>query len=187
MNKYAKYAIVAAFTALLTPSAFSGLIKAGVTAGYYMPADSVLKEIYGKGGLMIGGFASYEPIRKIEIRGEYNYFRAKGEMTLMHDPIVLTLTPIVIGARYRLLSGKICPYLGAGIDFMSYKEELPERMGNVSDSTTGFHAEGGIYLNLISALFIDLNVRYVSAELMSFGEKVKLGGIRAGVALGYSF
>jgi len=171
-----------------SPSAFAKGFKVGGSLNYYAVSDTIYKDTYGEGNLMFGGSLSYELIRRIELRVEANYFRDKGEMTTTKEEITLTLMPIVIGVRLRLINLSVfSPYLGAGVDYYAFKESLPERFEDVSESATGFHAEVGSYLNIIPGFYLDLNVRYASVNAKPFDETIKLGGLRAGVGIGFGF
>lgn len=160
--------------------------RAGVSLGYYSVADSIFKETYGSGNLICGGFCSYTVIENFELRGEISYFHDSGEMTLTKETIEFSMIPIVLGARYRIVDEyKLSPYVGAGLDFYFFKERA--RIGDTSDTTTGFHIEGGSYLALGQRFHIDLNLRYVKANAKPFDETINLGGFRVGIGVGYSF
>lgn len=185
--------IIVLFTGLfifmsLSHPAFSQRFKAGGALNYYTVTDSIYKDIYGSGNLMFGGSLSYEVLKKLEIRAEANYFKQKGEMTISQEDITLTIMPIVLGARIRFIElNKLSFYLGAGIDFYSYKEELPDRFEDVSESTTGYHLEAGTYLNIFQRVYLDVNFRYIKADTKLFDETIKLGGIRTGIGIGLQF
>jgi opacity protein-like surface antigen len=164
----------------------AGGFKVGGSVGYYSVADSIYKDTYGSGNLIYGGSLSYDLWRNFEIRGEVGYFRDKGKMTLTKEEIKLSLIPVVIGIRAKLVkTKKLSPYLGAGVDFYSFKEKA--RLGDTSGSTIGFHIEGGNYIALGRRFQVDLNLRYVKADAKPFDETIRLGGWRAGVGIGYSF
>jgi len=155
---------------------------------YYAISDSLFKDLYGTGNLMFGGQVSFEIIEKYEIRGEVNYFRDTGKMPITEEEIKFTFMPIVLGMRYKVLKvSLISPYLGAGVDFISYKEDVPDRFEDVSESTTGYHVEAGSYIKMTGRFYIDLNVRYIKADVEPFDEKIKLGGIRVGLGFVISF
>lgn len=169
---------------VLIQYSFAENFKLGGSFNYYAVTDSVFNEVYEEGGLMFGGSLSYEPIKRLEIRSEANYYQAKGEMTFTKEEVTFTIIPIVIGLRVWIVEiKKFKPYLGAGINFYSYKEELPERFEDISESTTGFHFEGGTYLNLAKMFYLDFNFRYISAT----AENIKLGGPRIGIGIGIHF
>ncbi|MDH4220279.1 MAG: porin family protein [Candidatus Aminicenantes bacterium] len=163
-------------------------LKVGGSVNYYTISDSLFKDLYGNGHFMFGGYMSFEIFEKYEIRGEANYFRDTGEMPITQEEIKFTFVPIVLGIRYRILKVSIIsPYLGAGVDFISYKEDVPDRFEDVSESTTGYHVEAGSYINMTGRFYIDLNFRYIKADVEPFDETVKLGGFRAGLGFGIAF
>jgi len=175
-----------AFVLIFTLYSSAGGFRVGGSIGYYSVADSIYKNTYGSGNFIYGGSLSYDLLRSFEIRGEVGYFKDKGEMTLTREEIEFSMIPVVIGMRVKLVKiEKLSPYLGAGVDFYSFKERA--RLGDTSDSTVGFHIEGGSYIALGKGFHIDLNLRYVKADAEPFDETIKLGGWRAGVGVGYSF
>ena len=160
--------------------------RVGGSVGYYSVADSKYKNTYGSGHLMYGVFLSCDLMRNFELRGEVGYFKDKGEMTLTKEEIKFSIIPVVLGMRVKLIEIKnLEPYLGAGVNFYSFKEIA--RIGDTSDSTIGFHVEGGSYIALGQKFHIDLNLRYVKADAKPYDETLKLGGFKAGVGVGYSF
>jgi len=175
---------------VITLSSFSlalGL-RIGGTVNYYVVEDPVFKDTYGQGNIMYGLFLGFEVTRRFELRAEANYFQDKGEMTLTKEEISLTLKPVILGLRLRLIDvGLVSLYLGGGAGFYSYTENLPDRFEDISDSTIGYHGEGGVYVSLVPKFFLDVNVRYSIANAEPFEETAKLGGFRAGVGFGLSF
>ena len=174
--------IIFFFNIFATSEGFRG----GGSVGYYAVPDSIYRDTYGSGNLMYGVFLSYDLMRNFELRGEVGYLKDKGEMTLTKEEITFSILPVVLGVRIKIIETKnLSPYLGAGVDFYSYKERA--RIGDTSDSTIGFHVEGGSYISLGRRFTIDLNLRYVKADAKPYDETFKLGGWRAGVGVGYSF
>lgn len=163
---------------------FSGPLRLGVTAGYYVPSDSAYKDLYGQGSFIFGGSIGFELIRKIEIRLEGGYFQDSGKMNLTGEDLKLSFFAGSLGARFRFVDGKaLQPYVGAGIAMYSYKEDLPPRLEDVSNTAFGFQGEAGIYYALSAKVLLDLNFRYVSLDTKPFNESVKLGGLRAGLGV----
>jgi len=188
MNK--KWTIVpAALLALILAAspAQALTIKFGGSIGYRAASDSLIKAIYKSGGIQAGGFVGLGLGQRLEIRVEVGTFKMEGMMTGSDEKLTLSLMPVTAGARFQFLNKAICPYLGAGGAFVKYEEKYPERIGNVSDSASGFYAEGGVYLRSGRLLFFDVNVRYLSAKADSLDGNVDLGGIRAGLGLGFRF
>ena len=160
--------------------------RVGGSVGYYSVSDSIYRDTYGSGNLMYGVSLSRDFARILELRGELGYFKDKGVMTLTKEEIRFSLIPVVIGIRTKLIQiENLNPYLGAGIDISFFKERA--RIGNTSDSTTGYYVEGGCYVALGQRFHIDLNLRYVKADAEPYDEKLKLGGLKIGIGGGYSF
>jgi opacity protein-like surface antigen len=173
--------------ALIQP-AFSGPLRLGLTAGYYMPSDSAYKDLYGQGNLMLGGSLGFELIRKLEIRLEGGYFQDSGKMNLTGEEIKLAFFAGSLGARFRFVDGKaLQPYVGAGVAMYSYKEDLPARLEDVSKTAVGFQGEAGIYYALSAKVLLDLNFRYALMNTKPLNESVKLGGLRAGLGVAFQF
>ncbi|MBW2991287.1 porin family protein [Candidatus Woesearchaeota archaeon] len=177
--------------ALLLVSSFSfqcwaGTFKIGASVNYYLISDPIFKELYSSGGMMFGGFLSFS-YKMFELRTEFNTFQMNGNMSLTEEEIKFSMTPIVVGLRVFLPNKTVSPYLGGGLTYCSYKEELPARFEPVSESVTGFHFESGSYFILAKGLLLDLNVRYSNLNAESFADDVKIGGIRAGLGVGYRF
>jgi len=177
---------VLAYLLIFALNSSAGGFRVGASVGYYSVADSIYKDTYGSGNLIYDGSLSYDLLRHFEIRGEVGYFKDKGKMTLTREEINFSMIPVVIGMRAKLVKiKKLSPYLGAGVDFYSYKER--SRLGDTSESTVGFHIEGGSYIALGQRFHMDFNLRYVKADAQPFDETIKLGGWRAGIGVGYSF
>jgi len=165
---------------------FSEGFRVGGSVGYYSVPDSIYRDSYGSGNLMYGVFLSYDFMRNFEFRGEVGYFKDTGEMTLTKEEIKFSIIPVVLGVRIKLIEIEILsPYLGAGVDFYSFKEKA--RIGDTSDATLGYHIEGGSYISLGQRFYIDLNLRYVKADAKPYDETFKLGGFKVGIGGGYSF
>lgn len=164
-------------------------VGVGVGAHYYHITDTLYKDVYSGGSIMINSFLSFELIKKLELRAEANYFKKKGKTPYKGEPVTLILTPLVAGMRFRIVdTDPVSPYLGAGITYLLYNEDVPESFGeDVSESTIGFLGEAGVYFHLGKKFLLDINLRYVKADAEPFGEKRELGGFRAGLSVEYRF
>ena len=188
MNK--KWAIVpgALLALILAASPAQALtLKFGGSLGYRTVSDSLVKDIYKSGGIQAGGFVGLGLGQMIELRAEIGTFKLDGTMLGSDEKLTLSLMPVTAGVRFQFLNKALRPYLGAGAAFVKYEEKYPERIGNVADSSSGFYAEGGLYLHAGRRLFFDVNVRYLSAKADALDSKVDLGGIRAGLGFGLRF
>jgi len=188
MRKFIPISILILFS-MISIHTFAQSFKIGASFGYYAVNDSAFKDAYSAGNLMFGAFLSADIAKQLELRAEINYFSAKGEMTLSKEEVTFTLTPVIAGLRFRVIETKgFSPYLGAGIDFCSYKEKVPERFGgDISGSKTGIHGEIGAYINLSNNLQIDINFRYTKAKIEIFERDREIGGFRAGLGVEFRF
>lgn len=188
MRKFISISFLLLFS-IISTQAFAQGFKAGAFLGYYAVNDSAFKGAYSAGNLMLGAFLSADIVKKLELRAEVNYFSTKGEMTLSNEEVTFTLTPVVAGLRFRVIETKgFSPYLGAGIDFCSYKEKVPERFGgDISGSKTGIHGEIGAYMSLGQKFQIDINFRFVSAKIEVLEKEREIGGFRGSLGFAYRF
>ena len=188
MRKKLGLILIFIFLLVFTSQSFADKFKLAGTLGYYSVSDSIYKETYSSGNLMFGAYLNYELFRFLEVMAEASFYQDKGEMTLTKEEIKFTITPLVLAIRGKLPNMKtVTPYLGVGLEYFLYKEALPDRFEDVSESTVGFHVEAGLYLNILKSLFLDLNFRYIQADTKPFDETIKLGGWRAGLGIGFQF
>lgn len=172
--------------ALLTLSAGAGGLRVGGSIGYFSLAGSIYRETYGRGNFCAAAFLGYDLSRNLEVRGEVGFFKDAGEMTLTREEINFSMVPVVIGMRVKPVAiQRLCPYLGAGVDFCFFKERA--RLADTTDSTTGFHVEAGSYFALGRGFHLDINGRFVKAAAKPLGETIELGGWRFGLGASFTF
>ncbi len=176
------------FMTVLSIFSYGGNFGISGFLGLYSVNDSIYKDTYGNGNLMCGGSFSLRIVKKLEVRAGAYYFRDLGEMTITEEEIKFVLIPIELSLRYIIIgTNRIIPYIGAGVDLCFYKESLPERFQEVSEATVGFHAEIGTYVSLFRGFQLDINARYLKADVEPFEEKIGLGGPRVGIGFEYRF
>jgi opacity protein-like surface antigen len=174
------------YAVVMALPAHSAQLRIGASANYFAPSDSAYKDLYGRGGITPAGSLSLKLMRRLELRAEVGFFQDSGQKSLTREDIKLKLTTAALGVRYKFAeSGLLNPYAGVGLALIAYKEEVPRRLAGVSESTAGFEAEAGTYINASGHFFLDLNFRYLVAEAKPLTESVKLGGIRVGVGVGF--
>lgn len=151
---------------------------------FYSFSDTLIKDFYGSGAPIFAGSLTLELIKNLEFRGEYNYLQTKGAMSVSEEELKFTFKDIVLEARFKFFSKKkLSPYICGGVDFISFKEDYPERFDDFEDKTNGYHFGAGAYIKLSNKFNIDFNVRYVRAEVGPFDDVVQLGGIRTGIGI----
>jgi len=176
------------FIAGLSISSYGGRFGVSGFLGYYSVNDSIYKETYGNGNLMYGGSISLGIATKLEVRAGVYYFQDLGAMTFTEEEIKFVFIPLDLSLRYKIIeTNRLSPYIGAGIDLCFYKESLPERFQEVSETAVGFHAEVGTYVRLFRGFHLDINARYLKADVEPYEERIGLGGFRVGIGLEYRF
>jgi hypothetical protein len=80
------------------------------------------------------------------------------------------------------------PYIGGGLAFITGKLEHSVSSLSVDSNTgTGFWLNGGVYLTISNHFNIGLDLRVSSAKASIFNYDAKVGGVHAGLVLGYSW
>jgi opacity protein-like surface antigen len=107
-------------------------------------------------------------------------------------PLTITMRPVDVAAGWRVQAGRMSPYGGAGVSFLSYKETDPFAAAGetVETSHVGPVVMGGVDFAVWRWILVGGEVRYrrVSGILggggvsQSFGEDT-LGGVSAAVRL----
>ena len=161
----------------------------GLNIAYKSNLDDLVKDIYGTGNITLGASFSFHFAWRIELRFDGDYSYDKGNLSITDEKMTLSTKMAFLGGRVRILEKhKYCPYIGGGIGILWYSENFPDRFEDVSGRKEGiFHGEAGTYIELNDNWRLDLNLRYVKAEIEPFIERINLGGIKIGVEIGYKF
>jgi hypothetical protein len=153
-------------------------------AHYLHPSEKAFRDIYG-GGIMCGGEVSVGIWRGPDVWFGGNCCSKTGELTFTKEEIKLEIYPLAGGLKYRLTTGIFDLYAGLGLNYYQYKESNP--LGDISKVGSGYVGKIGSYVKVIGGFLIDLYVNYSYCRLKSADFKIDIGGIEAGVGIGYSF
>jgi len=151
---------------------------------YFSPSDKDFKDIYG-GGLLYGGEVTLGVWKNLDLWVGINYFSKTGALTLTEEETSFKMTPISGGVKYRLSTGTVKFYGGFGLSYFNSKES--NVIGTVTKNGLGFITKIGGYVKIISGLVINLNIDYSYCKIKPPDFGVNIGGIAAGVGLGYEF
>ena len=167
----------------------SGFANAGdfmieLKAYYFSPSEEVFRDIYG-GGVAYGAEASIGVWEELEVWFGGSYFSREGELTFTKEETNLEIIPFGGGVKYRLTSGALSLYVGLGLNYYQYKEKNP--IGDVSEGGLGYIGKVGSYVKVTEGLLIDLYVNYSYCKIKPADFKINIGGIEAGVGIGYRF
>jgi hypothetical protein len=153
-------------------------------AHYFHPSEEAFRNIYG-GGMMYGGEASIGVLNGLEIWVGGSYFTKKGELTFTKEETKIEIYPLGGGLKYKISAGIFDLYAGAGLNYYQYKESNP--LGNVSKGGIGYVGKLGSYINIAGGFLVDLYIDYSYCKLKPADFEINIGGIEAGVGIGYRF
>lgn len=151
---------------------------------YFHPSEETFRDIYG-GGIKYGGELSIGVWRELEMWFGGSYFSRTGELTFTKEETKIEIYPIGGGLKYRLSKGILSLYIGAGLNYYQYKESNP--LGDVSKGGLGYGGKIGSYVKVTRGLLIDLYVDYSYCKMKPADFEINIGGIEAGIGLGYRF
>jgi outer membrane protein W len=105
------------------------------------------------------------------------------------EDLKLRITTFSLAIRYLKKYSRFTPFIGAGIDYIVYKETYPEDfiVSSVGGSDLGFHGQIGTYIDALPYLSIKVHIIYRLAETTEDLVTVNLGGIEYGIGLVFRF
>jgi opacity protein-like surface antigen len=177
-------------TVIVVTIFFSGLASAAdfiveLKAHYFSPSEEAFRDIYG-GGIMYGGEASIAVWKEVEVWFGVSFFSKKGELAFTKEETKVKIAPLGAGVRYSYpVNEKISIYGGLGINYYSYKEENP--LGEVSKGGLGPVVKAGGLMKVTKEFIVDVYVDYSYCKMKPADFNINVGGIEAGIGLGYRF
>lgn len=176
---------IIAITILLTGSLCATDIMVELKGSYFHPSERAFRDIYG-GGLMYGGEVSIRAWKRFYVWLGASSFSKKGELTFTKEETKLRITPIGGGIKYLYpLKEKIDIYGGLGINRYSYEEE--NFLGKASKSGWGAVLRAGGLIKVKKGFIIDVFINYSYCRMKPADYRINIGGIEAGIGLGYKF
>jgi hypothetical protein len=157
-------------------------VKAG--AGYFYPAESSLKKIYGNGT----GWNAEMNLKLVSILDFWafgNGYRKSGRLPVTAESTTMRLTTFGGGLKLRAAAGPLRLYAGIGAAACAYREA--NAIGVAQGTNVGVIGQAGFYLPLVAGLLIDLAGDYASIKVKPAAIAADLGGARVAVRLGYVF
>jgi len=156
-----------------------------IKGNYFIPSEKDFKDIYGE-GLMYGGEVSAGLAKNFALWFGGNYFSKKGELTQTQDKTKLETYYLGGGIKLRFPLGISHFYLGGGVNFHQYKESTP--IGEVKKDGVGYVGKVGWFIEVVRGLIIDLYGNYTYCKIQPEDlPKINIGGLEAGIGLGFKF
>lgn len=164
----------------------------GFSLGYLAFQDEAFKDSYGGGGMFFKGeYSLILPVKveSFDIWTGFTYFEKAGKTSITQEDLTLRITDLSVAVRYLLPLSKFTPFAGIGINYIVYKEILPEGylIGSVGGSDLGFHIQGGTYFDALPNLSLKVHIKYLSSKTDVDGIEVNLGGVEYGAGLVFRF
>lgn len=177
-----KWIAILLFILLLSGLATAAEVTFKLKGSYFHPYDTAFKDIYG-GGMTYGIEIGTEISRNLEMWIDGSYFSKKGELTVTREETKLRIIPVGGGLRYSLSLGSIHVYAGFGINYYLYNETNP--IGDVNWGKLGGIINVGSFIKIKEEWIIDFFLSYSYCEMQPANFKINIGGIEAGIKLGY--
>jgi opacity protein-like surface antigen len=150
-------------------------------------ADTSQQPLFG-GGVQVtniwrGVFADVGVSQLETIEGD-RVFVDDGTVFDLNIPLEVSMRPVDIAAGWRLVYGRLSPYVGAGVTFLKYEEtsEGADADENVDESKTGPLFLGGVDVAIVNWLHAGGEIRYrqVTGILGDNGASAEFGEDNAG-------
>jgi hypothetical protein len=154
--------------------------------GWHSVSDSRYKEVYSEGNRMLTfavhplwineGRHSFGPAAGIK------NFSKKGTSTVTQEEARLTLLSLFLGVEYTVDLKPFYPGIEMGVDHCFYRERSP--LMNTRGSTTGYHVQGQLMLQIPGSTFLKLKLFIRHSKLPTKEiTKVNLGGLEYGAGI----
>jgi outer membrane protein W len=168
-------------------------------AAYFLPTDSVFKQIYHNGSALCGPEVTFQLCNNKNWYGfaSIDYFQKKGHSIGLCDFTKVSLLPFGVGLKYfvPILCDRADFYIGLGFQPVYVRTENCVECVSVKQSRWGFGGIGkvGTYWYLPRNFVIDLFVDYSFVKVgcknscQLTPRKADVSGAIFGIGLGYRF
>jgi len=155
-----------------------------IIANYFTPEEGVFKDTYGS-GLMEGAELNFGLWDMLEMWVAIKNFSKRSEPDTAGLESSIRYIPLEGGLKIRFNKGLINPYLGAGIAYHQYKEDLSTR--EINEKKIGFLGQAGCFVKIAENLVLDVYAHYRHCRIDIETEEINCGGLHFGAGLGFEF
>ena len=163
---------------------FGGNFRIEAVGYYFQPSEKAFKDIYGS-GITYGGEIGLNLWKGIGIWAGGDYYTNKGKSTFTKEDIEIQLFPLYGGIKIQLPKSSIRPYAGFGVGYFQYIETTP--FGTVEKGDIGYIGQVGCMFKIGGALFFDIKGSYSYCKVKPVDIEADIGGLKAGIGLGFEF
>lgn len=154
-------------------------------AGYFIPADAVFREIYGRGVAWGGEFdAALSP--RLSLWVGVDYFSRAGLLLYTREETTLRVVPLQAGLKIGFDLGPAArAYAGAGPAWFQYRES--NSIATLKKSALGFIGRLGVRVDAGQTFFFDFGGAYSLCRVNPAGVEADLGGWLFSAGAGFRF
>jgi opacity protein-like surface antigen len=163
---------------------YAGGFLVQVNGSYFWPADQAFKDIYGN-ALVYGGEINISLRKGLHLWAGGSYCSREGKLTLTGEETRLKIMPLYAGLKFQISGSAVSPYLGIGAGYFRYEETNP--LGTLKEGDWGFVAQAGVSFRPIRPLILDVHAGYSYCKIKPVELEADLGGLAAGIGLGFEF
>lgn len=159
-------------------------VRIEIIANYFTPEEGIFKDTYGS-GLMEGAELNFGIWDMLEMWVAIKNFSKRSDPDAAGPESSLRYIPLEGGLKIRFSKGLINPYLGGGIAYHQYKEELST--GEVNEKQIGFLGQAGCFVKIAENLVLDIYAHYRHSRIDIGTQEINGGGLHFGAGLGFEF
>jgi len=180
------FQVIIAATLFLLPSLGWGEGKHDINlkVNYFFPSEHSFQDIYGK-GLAFSGEINFRLWKSGYLWLIGSYYSQNGDLPSTQEKTKMSLIPVGGGIKLKFHAGIFSPYLGLGPVVYFYEETNP--IGVAKGTQAGFIGQAGLNLKIIGRLFFDISINYSYCKVKPQNIEADIGGIQAGLGIGYFF
>ena len=183
MKTRLRAAVVAMGLVLGAGAAWGAGATLTLKGGYFMPTDSVFKEVYS-GGPILGADVAVPIAGVLQVWGGAELFSKTGSTTLTEDETKVSIVPVYLGLRIEGGKKGLRPYIGVAAAYFLFSEK--NVLGSISESGIGYLAQAGLLTRMGGPVWFDVHAGYRGCALRTDGPdpvEAKLDGFSAGLGV----
>ncbi|MGB9006589.1 MAG: hypothetical protein WCB96_12765 [Candidatus Aminicenantales bacterium] len=161
------------------------VLRFELQGSYFRPSEQAFRDIYGA-GQSFGLEAGLRITKWLEAWMGGGYFAKNGHLSFTGEETRVKITRAGAGLMAVLPLGKhIQIDLGAGLLVHAFEER--NIIGAAHKTSLGYVAKEKLIVKLFSGFFLDLRADYSSCRLKPAEFLIDVGGLEAGLGLGFIF
>jgi len=160
---------------------------ATLKAGFFLPSDSVFRDVYASGPLF-GADLTIPVAGPLQVWAGAECFAKTGRLTVSEETTKVRIIPVYAGLRAQFGRKKARPYVGAAAAYFLLHEENP--LGTAGKNGLGLLTQAGVQLRLAGPAWLDLFAGYRLCTIKSNdGEAFEAGlsGLSTGLGVAFKF